>query len=82
MKITFYRQWLITGVIILLSHFLNDLLDMWFISNIGRFIIGAIWLFHPVLPAHIEATQTNKMIFQILGGLLIISGIFSRWNFT
>ena len=82
MKITFYQQWLITGVIILLSHFLNDLLDMWCISNIGRFIIGAIWLFHPVLPAHIETTQTNKMIFQIFGGLLIISGIFSRWYFT
>lgn len=82
MKITFYRQWLITGAIILLSHFLNDLLDMWFISNIGRFIIGGIWIFHPVLPANIEATKTNKMIFQILGGLLIISGIFSRWYFT
>ena len=79
MKWNYGKQLLFTVLLIFLSNVLSTLLQHWIYRNIGFFLCGLIWLFHPVMAGTQEPTkkQLNQIRFWC-SGILFLIAIFTR----
>lgn len=79
MKLTYQRQLGLSCMLVLLGNVLSTVFQHWIYRNIGFFLCGLIWIFHPVMAG--SAQPTKKQLRQIRifgGGILILIALFTR----
>lgn len=79
MKWNYSRQLTLTVFLILTGNTLSTLLKHWLYRNLGFFICGLIWFFHPVMAGNRLPTRKEKTLIRYLGGGgLILIALFTR----
>jgi len=79
MKLNYSRQLALTCVLVLLGNILSTVLQHWIYRNIGFFLSGLIWIFHPVMAGTRTPTKRDLMLIRFIGGgILILIAIFTR----
>ena len=79
MKLNYSRQLTLTIILVLLGNILSTIFKHWIYRNIGFFIGGLIWVFHPVMAGNRIPTEKELRLIRILGGgSLILIALFTR----
>lgn len=79
MKLNYSRQLTLTILLVLVGNVLSTIFKHWIYRNIGFFIGGLIWIFHPVMAGNRAPTAKELRLIQILcGGVLILIALFTR----
>ncbi len=78
MKLTYKAQLTLSIVLIILGNILTTILHHWIYRSIGFWIVGILWIIHPVMWNKEQSTPKNLVYIRISGLIIVLIGLFTR----